>query len=95
MFDIVNMYVHIEYFSLIISFLDMNMNSIPIHMIQGMVTIKSIKIPNREKKPDYYCDTKKMQWDKFSQRLEGMWEMGNNSYQPVWGRLYKLYGFVI
>ena len=51
MFDIVNMYVHIEYFSLIISFLDMNMNSIPIHMIQGMVTIKSIKIPNREKNP--------------------------------------------
>ena len=44
------MYVNIEYLSLIISLLDMNMNSIPIHMIQGMVTIKSIKIPNREKK---------------------------------------------
>ena len=27
----------------------MNINSIPVHMFQGNVTIQSIKIPNREK----------------------------------------------
>ena len=63
------MYVRIEYFSLFLSFLYMNMNSIPVHLIQGIVTIQSIKIPNRgkrrKKNPNNYCDTKKMQWGMF------------------------------
>ena len=35
---------------LFLSFLDMNMNSIPVHLIQGIVTKQSIKTPNRVKK---------------------------------------------
>ena len=71
MFDIVNMYVHIEYFSLIISFLDMNMNSIPVHLIQGIVTIQSIKIPNRvtvtQRKCNGVCSYR-------SSKASGKWE---------------------
>ena len=94
----VNIYVRIEYFSLFLSFLDMNMNSIPVHLIQGIVTKQSIKTPNRvkkkkkkEKTPNNYSDTKKMQWGMFLQKLKGQWEMGNNSYQPVWGKLYTMF----
>ena len=50
----------------------MNMNSIPVHLIQGIVTKQSIKTPNRVKKkkgkkkdPNNYSDTKKMQWGMF------------------------------